>query len=55
MKEGNTKVPVFYQFVDKLEKVDKETSIHQEMLEDYELIQYDMLEGEQYSKVLFEK
>ena len=45
MKEGNTKVPVFYQFVDKLEKVDKETSIHQEMLEDYELIQYDMLEG----------
>lgn len=55
MKEGNTKVPVFYQFVDKLEKVDKETSIHQEMLEDYELIQYDMLEGAQYSKVLFEK
>ncbi|WP_270345933.1 hypothetical protein [Lactococcus petauri] len=41
--------------MDKLEKVDKETSIHQEMLEDYELIQYDMLEGEQYSKVLFEK
>lgn len=55
MKEGNTKVPVFYQFVDKLEKADKETSIHQEMLEDYELIQYDMLEGAQYSKALFEK
>lgn len=55
MKEGNTKVPVFYQFVDKLEKVNKETSIHQEMLEDYELIQYDMLEGKQYSKELFDK
>ncbi|WP_346349747.1 LTA synthase family protein [Lactococcus petauri] len=55
MKEGNTKVPVFYQLVDQLEKTDKETSIHQEMLEDYELIQYDMLEGEQYSKELFDK
>lgn len=55
MKEGNTKVPVFYQLVDQLEKTDKETSIHQEMVEDYELIQYDMLEGAQYSKVLFEK
>ena len=25
------------------------------MVDDYELIQYDMLEGAQYSKVLFEK
>lgn len=55
MKEGNTKVPVFYQLVDQLEKTDKETSRYQEMVDDYELIQYDMLEGAQYSKVLFEK
>lgn len=64
MEEGNSELPIFYQFVKKVENsVDiknyadtkKLTKQQQEMVKDYELIQYDMLVGNQYSKVLFKK
>lgn len=64
VEEGNSKVPVFYQFISKINNslgakkytdTNSMTKEQKELVNDYQLIQYDMLQGKQYSKILFKK